>query len=72
MFVNSISYIDGTMFLNYEKEDANGVIREMQVTYDLYFGICNINNMEITEDNSYLLSDVINGVNEDLVEIGVI
>ena len=72
MFVNSIKYDNGTMWVDYEKEDADGVIRDMQVTYDLYFGVCNVNNMEITSNNEYLLSDVINSVNEDLKEIGVI
>ncbi|MBR3362994.1 MAG: hypothetical protein IKG40_03610 [Bacilli bacterium] len=72
MFIESILYDNGTMWLNYEKTDANGVIVDMQVEYDLYFGITCINNMEITKDNSYLLSDVINGAYEDLEKIGVI
>ena len=72
IFVNSISVVEDSLSVFYEKHDENGLFTEKAVFYSFKNGLEQIDNTIITDDNSYMLSHEINGVMDDLEQIGVI
>ena len=72
IFVNSISVVEDELTVLYEKHDGNGLFEEKAVFYSFKNGLEQIDNTIISEDNEYMLSHEINGVMDDLEQIGVI
>ena len=72
MFVNSITYENDHLTVEYEKTDANGFFEPKTVFYSYENGLEQIDNTVINDDNCFMLFDEINAVLGDLEEIGVI
>ena len=68
----SINYVNDYLTVEYDKKAENGSFEPMTVFYSYNNGIDQINNTIITDDNYYMLSDLINGALMDLEKIGVI
>ena len=68
----SINYVNDYLTVEYDKKEENGSFEPMTVFYSYNKGIDQINNTIITDDNYYMLSDLINGALNDLEKIGVI
>lgn len=67
-----LTYIDGTIFFKYDLFDANDFICEVNGTYDLYFGLCVVNNVNVTNETRALFGATFNTIESDLIKLGVI